>query len=126
MRVALTTNLSYFTPAVQERLDNLGFWVPDYDGVLGSVTSQALLAFQKSVGLPLTGQVDEYTALLLNMEGLRSAGQSTSGLNLKAFTWMTRNTSSQSPEKIIVDEAIVFRLGFPAYFFFWYLMGRAA
>ena len=65
--------------AVQERLDNLGFWVPDYDGVFGAVTSQAVLAFQKSLGLPLTGQVDEYTALLLNMQGLRSAGQSTSG-----------------------------------------------
>ena len=65
--------------AVQERLDNLGFWVPDYDGVFGSVTSQAVLAFQKSVGLPLTGTVDEYTALLLNLQGLRSAGQSTAG-----------------------------------------------
>jgi hypothetical protein len=65
--------------ALQERLDNLGFWLPDYDGVFGAVTSQAVLAFQKSVGLPLTGQVDDYTALLLNMQGLRSAGQSTSG-----------------------------------------------
>jgi hypothetical protein len=30
---------------------------------------------------------------------------------------MTRKTSSQSPEKIIVDDATVFRLGLPAYFF---------
>jgi len=65
--------------ALQERLDNLGFWLPDYDGVFGAITSQAVLAFQKSVGLPTTGQVDEYTALLLNTQGLRSAGQSTTG-----------------------------------------------
>jgi hypothetical protein len=65
--------------ALQERLDNLGFWLPDYDGVFGAVTSQAVLAFQKSVGLPLTGQVDDYTALLLNLQGLRSTGQSTTG-----------------------------------------------
>ncbi len=65
--------------ALQERLDMLGFWLPDYDGVFGSVTSQAVLAFQKYVGLPATGLVDEYTALLLNMQGLRAAGQSTSG-----------------------------------------------
>ncbi len=65
--------------ALQERLDALGFWVPDYDGSFGPVTSQAVLAFQKYLGLPLTGQVDEYTALLLNMDGLKAAGQSTSG-----------------------------------------------
>jgi peptidoglycan hydrolase-like protein with peptidoglycan-binding domain len=65
--------------ALQERLDMLGFWLPDYDGVFGSVTSQAVLAFQKYVGLPATGIVDDYTALLLNLQGLRAAGQSTSG-----------------------------------------------
>jgi hypothetical protein len=65
--------------ALQQRLDNLGFWVPDYDGSFGPVTSQAVLAFQKYLGLPLTGNVDAYTALLLNMDGLRAAGQSTSG-----------------------------------------------
>jgi peptidoglycan hydrolase-like protein with peptidoglycan-binding domain len=65
--------------AIQQRLDNLGFWVPDYDGSFGPVTSQAVLAFQKYLGLPLTGNVDAYTALLLNMDGLRAAGQSISG-----------------------------------------------
>jgi peptidoglycan hydrolase-like protein with peptidoglycan-binding domain len=65
--------------AIQERLDALGFWVPDYDGTFGPVTSQAVLAFQKYLGLPLTGQVDDLTALALNMDGLRAAGQSTAG-----------------------------------------------
>jgi hypothetical protein len=65
--------------ALQERLFALGFWVPDYDGSYGPVTTQAVLAFQKYLGLPLTGHVDDYTALLLNMDGLRAAGQSTSG-----------------------------------------------
>jgi peptidoglycan hydrolase-like protein with peptidoglycan-binding domain len=65
--------------ALQERLDQVGFWLPDYDGSFGPVTSQAVLAFQKYLGLPLSGQVDELTALLLNMDGLRTAGQSTSG-----------------------------------------------
>ena len=65
--------------AIQERLDTLGFWVPDYDGVFGPVTSQAVLAFQKYLGLPLSGQVDDLTALALNMDGLKAAGQSTSG-----------------------------------------------
>jgi hypothetical protein len=65
--------------AIQERLDALGFWVPDYDGSFGPVTSQAVLAFQKYLGLPLSGQVDDLTALALNMDGLRAAGQSTSG-----------------------------------------------
>jgi peptidoglycan hydrolase-like protein with peptidoglycan-binding domain len=65
--------------AIQQRLDTLGFWVPDYDGVFGPVTSQAVLAFQKYLGLPLSGQVDDLTALALNMDGLRAAGQSTSG-----------------------------------------------
>jgi hypothetical protein len=65
--------------ALQERLDMLGFWLPDFDGTFGSVTSQAVLAFQKYVGLPLTGSVDELTALALSMDGLKAVGQSTSG-----------------------------------------------
>jgi len=38
---------------------------------------------------------------------------------------MTMNASSHSPETIIVEEARLFRLGAPAYFFRTYATGRA-
>jgi peptidoglycan hydrolase-like protein with peptidoglycan-binding domain len=65
--------------ALQRRLTALGFWVADADGSYGPVTTQAVIAFQKYLGLPLTGRVDDLGALLLNMSGLRAAGASTSG-----------------------------------------------
>jgi hypothetical protein len=65
--------------ALQRRLAALGFWVPDADGSYGPVTAQAVLAFQKYLGLPRTGRVNDLTALLLNMSGLRASGASTFG-----------------------------------------------
>lgn len=36
---------------IQQRLMDLGFWLPGVDGNFGSATAQAVMAFQKSVGL---------------------------------------------------------------------------
>lgn len=41
--------------ALQQRLVDLGFWVPSIDGTYGSVTAQAVMAFQKSAGLARDG-----------------------------------------------------------------------
>ncbi len=41
--------------ALQERLLALGFWVPVVDGDYGSVTQQAVMAFQKHAGLSRDG-----------------------------------------------------------------------
>ncbi|MGK2929457.1 MAG: L,D-transpeptidase family protein, partial [Acidimicrobiales bacterium] len=41
--------------ALQERLIGLGFWLPGADGAYGSVTAQAVMAFQKSQGLGRDG-----------------------------------------------------------------------
>ena len=65
--------------ALQSRLFELGFWVPDTDGTYGGVTGQAVMAFQKYVGLPPTGQADALTALLLQMQTLRPSPASTAG-----------------------------------------------
>ncbi len=65
--------------ALQARLFELGFWVPDTDGAYGGVTGQAVMAFQKYVGLAATGVADANTALLIQMQTLRPAAQSTEG-----------------------------------------------
>ena len=46
---------------MQQRLRNLGFRAVPVDGVLESNTEQALRAFQKTNGLPETGQADTAT-----------------------------------------------------------------
>ena len=65
--------------AVQNRLFELGFWLPDTDGGYGYVTTQAVMAFQKSIGIPATGVVDGLTALLVSMQTIKPVGQSTTG-----------------------------------------------
>lgn len=41
--------------AVQARLQELGFWLPTADGHFGSLTAQAVMAFQKHAGLSRDG-----------------------------------------------------------------------
>ena len=65
--------------ALQARLFELGFWVPDTDGGYNGVTGQAVMAFQKHVGLPATGVTDPLTALLIQMQTLRPVSASTTG-----------------------------------------------
>lgn len=44
---------------LQERLISLGYWIGTPDGEYGSLTTQAVMAFQKYEGLPRTGSVDQ-------------------------------------------------------------------
>jgi peptidoglycan hydrolase-like protein with peptidoglycan-binding domain len=64
---------------VQQRLADLGFWVSAVDGSYGLTTSQAVMAFQKYMGLATSGRVDQATAeALTNME-LRPHARANSG-----------------------------------------------
>lgn len=51
--------------ALQERLLELNFWVPAVDGRYGSVTAQAVMAFQKSAGIARDGIAGPQTAAAL-------------------------------------------------------------
>jgi putative cell wall-binding protein len=64
--------------AVQERLLAMGYWIATADGTFGTLTVQAVMAFQKVNGLPITGAVDPTTKALIE-GGSRPAPQSTSG-----------------------------------------------
>ncbi|MCI0329966.1 MAG: peptidoglycan-binding protein [candidate division Zixibacteria bacterium] len=46
---------------VQARLNNLGFNCGAVDGIFGPKTKEALKAFQSSVGLEISGQIDQAT-----------------------------------------------------------------
>ncbi len=50
------------TAAIQARLLQLGFWNAGADGEYGFTTKQAVMAFQKYIGLPADGLVDQTTA----------------------------------------------------------------
>jgi peptidoglycan hydrolase-like protein with peptidoglycan-binding domain len=67
------------TKRVQQRLIDLGFWVQAADGKYGVTTSQAVMAFQKYMGLPATAIVDDTTASLLSVADMRANGTATGG-----------------------------------------------
>jgi peptidoglycan hydrolase-like protein with peptidoglycan-binding domain len=67
------------TAAVQERLLQLGFWHTGSDGEYGDTTRQAVMAFQKYIGLPATGKTDDTTAAYLSQFGERAHGQANTG-----------------------------------------------
>ncbi len=70
----------YVVAALQARLLELGYWVPDTDGSYGQVTSQAVMAFQKAHGIrPASGVADPMTAFMIGMENLKPTGQSRTG-----------------------------------------------
>lgn len=64
--------------AVQQRLLDLGYWIATADGSFGTLTVQAVMAFQKIAGLPVTGAVDPTTKAQIEAAG-RPSPQSTSG-----------------------------------------------
>jgi len=65
--------------ALQNRLNDLAFWVGIPDGSYGQVTLQGVMAFQKYMGLDPSGAVDQLTALTLDMQGLRPLAASRAG-----------------------------------------------
>lgn len=67
------------TFAAQARLLELGFWVPPPDGRYGFATSQAVMAYQKYVGLPASGSVDRSTAFSMTFATEKAHGLSNAG-----------------------------------------------
>ena len=67
------------TKRVQQRLLDLGFWLQSVNGDYGVTTTQAVMAFQKYMGLPATAEVDEATAALLTVADMRANGSATGG-----------------------------------------------
>ncbi len=67
------------TVVLQLRLAQLGFWNGEPDGQYGQATTQAVMAFQKYLGLPASGKVDETTAAWITNFPERARGQSNAG-----------------------------------------------
>ena len=64
------------TAVIQLRLSDLGFWLKNVDGVYETTTKQAVMAFQKYVGLKRTGSVNEETATALAAAQHKAVGRS--------------------------------------------------
>ncbi|MCX6520667.1 MAG: L,D-transpeptidase family protein [Actinobacteria bacterium] len=67
------------TRVVQDRLLQLGFWHAGSDGKYGHTTKQAVMAFQKFLGLNATGEVDQTTADYLTYYTERGHGTADTG-----------------------------------------------
>jgi peptidoglycan hydrolase-like protein with peptidoglycan-binding domain len=63
---------------LQQRLLNMGYWLPGVDGAFGDTTTQAVYAFQKANGLPRDGSIglEDQAAL---RRGARPSPHSTTG-----------------------------------------------
>jgi peptidoglycan hydrolase-like protein with peptidoglycan-binding domain len=67
------------TARIQQRLLDLGFWLQGVDGSYGLTTRQAVMAFEKYMGLEADGSVDQATADALTRIDLRPIGRANSG-----------------------------------------------
>lgn len=67
------------TQVIQLRLLQLGFWLSAADGEYGLTTRQAVMAFQKYLGLRATGEVNSDTAAYLTALTIKAHGQSDAG-----------------------------------------------
>ena len=69
--------------ALQNRLLDFGFWMDEPDGQYGTLTTQAVMAFQKYVGarlnLKVTGTADQATVDALGIPDLRAHGLAVEG-----------------------------------------------
>lgn len=77
--VAVGGNSGSDTARIQQRLIDLGFWLTGADGEYGLTTSQAVMAFQKYVGLEATGRVNQATADALTTAEWRAHGLADAG-----------------------------------------------
>ena len=67
--------------AVQEALTERGFEPGEIDGAMGSRTRRALRDFQRSVGLPPTGEIDAATITALGLEPTDSGEKPPAGVS---------------------------------------------
>jgi peptidoglycan hydrolase-like protein with peptidoglycan-binding domain len=67
------------TARIQQRLVDMGFWNSGADGDYGLTTSQAVMAFQKYVGLEASGYVNQETADALTNARFRAHGLADAG-----------------------------------------------
>ena len=77
--VSVGDNSGSDTARIQQRLIDLGFWLTGADGEYGLTTSQAVMAFQKFVGLEATGRVNQATAEALTTAEWRAHGLADAG-----------------------------------------------
>jgi lipoprotein-anchoring transpeptidase ErfK/SrfK len=76
---AVGTGSGNETARVQQRLLDLGFWLSGVDGGYGLTTRQAVMAFEKYVGLDADGRVDQATADALTTMAQRPVARANSG-----------------------------------------------
>lgn len=76
---AVGTSSGAETARLQERLLELGFWVQGTDGQYGITTRQAVMAFQKYLGLPADGVADADTVAYMSHLTERPRGRADAG-----------------------------------------------
>jgi hypothetical protein len=80
---AVGTDNGSETQRIQQRLLELGFWLQSANGSYDLTTAQAVMAFQKYLGIEASGAVNADTAALMSAMTLRAYGHSDAGTLLE-------------------------------------------
>ncbi len=101
---------------IQQKLQQLGFYSGAIDGVYGSQTKNAVVAFQKSVGLTPDGIAGSKTLLYLGLSGSsNNYGYSQSEVDLLARTISAEARGEPYEGQVAVGAVILNRVEHPSF-----------
>ena len=78
--------------ALQQKLYDAGYLTGSVDGIYGGQTARAVSALQEAGGLPVTGEADAATQMLLDSASIKPIAFSAAAVNGGRFDRITENT----------------------------------
>ncbi len=100
---------------IQQKLQSLGFYGGAIDGIYGSQTRDAVVAFQKSVGLTADGIAGSKTLLYLGLDGGSNYGYTQSEVDLLARIISAESRGEPYSGQVAVGAVILNRVEHPSF-----------
>lgn len=101
--------------SIQRVLKSKGYYTGSVDGIFGTATKNAVLAFQKDVGLKADGIVGEKTLKALGIAGNASGGYSSSDYDLLARIISAESRGEPYSGQVAVGAVILNRIEHPSF-----------
>lgn len=101
---------------IQKKLKSLGFYNGNIDGIYGSATKDAVIAFQKSCGITADGIAGQKTLLFLGLGGSQSSGKySESDIELLAKLIAAEARGESYVGQVAVGAVVLNRVSHPSF-----------
>lgn len=103
--------------SIQKKLKELGFYKGNVDGIYGSGTKNAVIAFQRSVGLTADGVAGKATLLYLGLgsSGSGAGGYSQNEVNLLAKVISAEARGESYTGQVAVGAVVLNRVAHPSF-----------